>query len=78
MSDQPVTQVSLVAALNEYHRTMFIPDLQRILDEALGEVADFRREYRAGFDEMNRRLDRLEQRIPGTDTPVRRTSADPI
>jgi len=48
----------LILALTRFHREVFLPDVKRIVGEAVG---DLRTEMNAHFDALHRRFDRLER-----------------
>lgn len=60
MSDQPVKLAVLTTALAQFHREFFLPDLQRIVDEA---IAGSERRMQANFDAIFHKLDKLEERF---------------
>lgn len=47
----------LIPVLTRFHREVLLPDVKRIVGEAVGEL---RTEMNAHFDELNKRFDRLE------------------
>ena len=47
----------LIPVLTRFHREVLLPDVKRIVGEAVGEL---RTEMNARFDELNKRFDRLE------------------
>jgi hypothetical protein len=47
----------LIPVLTRFHREVLLPDVKRIVGEAVGELQT---EMNARFDEINRRFDRLE------------------
>jgi hypothetical protein len=47
----------LIPVLTRFHREVLLPDLERIVGEAVGEL---RGEMNAHFDAIHRRFDRLE------------------
>jgi len=53
MSDQPLT----LAALAQFHRQVIVPDIERIVGAAIG---DLRLEINGHFDVVYARFDRLE------------------
>jgi hypothetical protein len=49
--------------LLRFHREVFLPDFERLMDESLGAgIRSFREEMEAGFAEIERRFDRIEGR----------------
>ncbi len=61
MPDDPIT----LATLTQFHREVMLPDVQRIVGEAVGEL---RREFGARFDEVNRHFDSVYQRFERLET----------
>ena len=57
MSDQPVTRAVLTTALAQFHRELILPDVQRIVGEA---IAGSERRMQANFDAIFHKLDKLE------------------
>lgn len=47
----------LIPVLTRFHREVLLPDVKRIVDEAVG---DLRAELNAHFDAVYQRFDRLE------------------
>lgn len=61
MSDEPLTRAVLASTLAEFHRTIVLPDIQRVVGEVVGEaIGEFRREVNGHFDDIYRRFERLE------------------
>jgi hypothetical protein len=58
MSDAPLT----LAVLAKFHQDVFLPDVQRIVGEA---VDSLERRIDAKFDAVYQRFDRLETENPG-------------
>lgn len=56
MSDPPVTLAVLKTALTQFHREVFLPDFQRIVDEAF---AGRERRMQANFDAIFHKLDKM-------------------
>jgi hypothetical protein len=55
----------LVVTLAKFHRDVLLPDVKRVVGEAVQELRD---EMNAGFDEMNGRFDDIYQRLDRLDT----------
>jgi hypothetical protein len=53
MPDDPIT----LATLMQFHREVLLPDVQRLVDQAVG---DLRAEMNGHFDAIYQRFDRLE------------------
>lgn len=52
----------LIPVLTRFHREVLLPDVKRIVGEAVGEL---RAEMNAHFDAIYKRFDRLETRADG-------------
>jgi hypothetical protein len=57
MSDQPLTRGVLAEVLVEFHREIILPDIQRIVVEA---IAGSERRMQANFDTIFHKLDKLD------------------
>ena len=54
----------LVQALTKFHREIVLPDIERIVGNAVeGSERRLRDEMQTGFDALAQRLDRLETRL---------------
>ena len=59
MSDQPLTVGALATALAQFHRDIFLPDIERVVRDSEFRL---RNEMQTFHDEIVHRLDRLASR----------------
>src|SRR5688500_7006578 len=68
MSDQPLT----LAVLAQFHRQVILPDIERVVNNAVGQL---RLEMDGHFDDVYARLDRLEVEYQAIKEGLRRLEA---
>lgn len=68
MSDQPLT----LAVLAQFHRQVILPDIERVVNSAVGQL---RLEIDGHFDDVYARLDRLEGEYQAIKEGLRRLEA---
>ena len=59
MSEQPLTRAVLASVLADFRRDLILPDMERVVQTAVGEL---RVEMNAHFDDVCHRFERLETR----------------
>jgi chromosome segregation ATPase len=65
-------------ALTRYHREVFLPDFQRILDEAVEKSAKWSRKEKSEYYGLKSWTSYLDDRLARVETEVRSTNSDTV
>jgi chromosome segregation ATPase len=63
-------------ALERFHREVFLPDFQRILDEAIEKSAKWSRKEKSDYRGLKSWVDYLDERLARVETEVQSTNGD--